>query len=188
MGAPVPRPPRLARSLARDQNRIRRLEIDGNVGKVVCGIAAYETGWTGLTAADTFTADLSTLILGSLDVDTIGCSPEAGLLQIPAGWMWWASLVFKVKTSAPPPTGELLLWSALNRQNFGTVRADPMTDSTSTAQRLAGTVSGSSGGDFDGVYFPEIQTALGTTFVPTQLNIQVTALSPFACGFTGGIT
>ena len=187
MSAPVPRPVRLARSLARDQNRIRRLEIDGNAGKVVCGVAGYQMVWTGLTAEDTFTPDLSTLAINGA-VDTIGCTPQTTHLQIPAGWMWQANLVLKVKTSAPPPTGEALVWSALNRWGLGSVRSDVMVDSSSTAQRFGAIVVGASGGDYDGVYLPEFLTLLGTTFVPTQLDISVTALSPFACGFTGGAT
>ncbi len=185
--SPVPRPPRLARSLARDQNRIRRLEIDGRVGAVICGVAGYQMTWTGLTAAATFTPDLSTLFINGA-ADSIGCTPQSTSLRIPAGWMWWANLVLQVKTSAPPPTGEALEWSMLNRWNFGSIRSDVMVDSSSTAQKFGGTVVGSSGGDYDGVYVPEFQTLLGTLFMPTQLDIEITALAPFGCGFNGGIS
>jgi len=184
MGAPVPRPPRLARSLARDQNRIRRLEIDGNVGKVVCGIAAYETGWTGLTAADTFTPDLSGLFINGA-VDSIGCTPTTTALRIPAGWMWWANLDLKL-TVGTLTAGDFLEWSVLNRFGCGSVRADPLVGSS--VQRFGATVLGSAGDDYDGVYLPTFKSVLGTTFVPTQLDIYVTAIGPTGLGFGGGIS
>ena len=188
-GSAVARQLNIARGLQRDHQRIRRLEVNRqpDIGDPVCGVAGYEMVWTGLTAEDTFTPDLSTLAVNGA-VDSIGCTPQTTHLQIPAGWFWWASLVFKVKTSGPPPTGEFLEWSVLNRWGFGTVRCDPMVDSSSAAQKFGGTVMGAAGADFDGVYFGEIASSLGTVFVPTQLDIAVTALSPFACGFTGGPT
>ena len=185
--SPIPRKAHLARGIARDQHRIRRLEIDGHAGLIVPGVAGYQYSWTGLTPAATFTPSLSGLFVNGAP-DSIGCTLESDSLRIPPGWMWWASLVLKVKTSAAPPTGEFLMWSVLNRFGYGSVRADPMPDSSTTAQRFGATVIGSSGIDYDGVYLPTFTASLGTVFVPTQLDIYVTALSPIPLGFTGVIS
>jgi hypothetical protein len=189
VSAPIPRRPRLARSLGRDQMRIRRLEVDGRISSVVQGVAGYEiaSAWAPLTAAATFTPDLSLLYVAGAG-DSIGCTPESTNLVIPPGWMWWANVDLKVKTTGSPTAGDFLEWAALNVYGAGSVRAEPMTDSSTTAQRFGATICGSSGGTVDGVYVPEFRSALGTVFVPTQLDITVTALGPFGLGFTGGIS
>jgi len=167
-GSTVARQLNIARGLQRDHQRIRRLEVNRPPGVVVCGVAAYDMDWTGLTAADTFTPDLSTLANNTvIAADTIGCVPEATSLRIPAGWFWWASLVLQVKTSGPPPTGEFLSWSAINREGFGTIRTDPMVDSSTTAQKFGATVSASPS--------PCADTRFGLTPLETRNRMTVCA-------------
>jgi hypothetical protein len=162
---------------------------------MIPGVAGYEYGWTGLTAAATFTPNLLSLFTNGAP-DTIGCTPESTSLRIPEGWMWWANVDLKIKTTGAPTAGDFLEWSALNEYGAGSVRYDPMLDSSSTAQRFGATVVGTAGPDpyglggpsYDGVYVPEFKSALGTVFVPVQLDIYVTAIRPVGLGFSGGIS
>lgn len=192
-------------------------------GDTLCGTAFYEnndaltigpvTAWT-----PDFTDDVMEMVApptaGGGIGDSIGCTPQTpgggftSFLQIPYGWMWWATITYYVKTAAPPPTGEFMIGSPHNMgflvdaldQGMRQAIACPLYDTSgddAPAQAITATVHGSAGElppvgpepifgpGGDGIFPDTISTVLGTEFIPEGLSIIVQALSPFPCSTTG---
>jgi hypothetical protein len=182
VSAPVPRRPRLARSLGRDQMRIRRLEVEGRAfSSVRCGWADYSVPSTiGGTAAADWPPDFSTLASAN---DTIGCSVTSDHLVIPVGWDWWANVHFSIETAGAPVAGDFLIWNPRNVAGIGEYRYEPLFDSSASQQYFAATIFGAAGTEGDTIHLDgDVYTALGTTFVPQGFGIDLMALGPFDCG------
>lgn len=186
--AVVPRRQSLWGLLASFNRRIRYLETHRPSVPPpfpTCGVAAYSYSWgdSPPAAAATWTPDFDLLGVVSGPGDTIGCEPGSGGLEIPAGWFWWASVSFEIKTSAAPTAGDSLLWQATSRAGYGAIRSDVLIDSSGdTAQSFSAVIGGAAGAAYDVVQLGVVASALGTEFSPQEMSVGAWGLFNFGCG------
>lgn len=187
--------------------------VSADTGNGVQGGTAFYTNDTAyvLGPADTWTPDISTNFVASgVDDHDIGCTPQSasgGLtsyLEIPYGWMWWATIAYSFWTAEPPPTGEFMVGKAfnmgyvINDLDQGTQQAinAPLYDTSgpdALPQTITASLHGSAGvpesdgwpypigfgPGGDGIFPGVLSTVFGTEFIPAGLSISLQAISTF---------
>ena len=168
MSAPIPRKPRLSRAMARDQHRIRRLEVNRSPGPQY-GQAFYDADYSSAgVIAGPWSPDLSLLVVSGLD--SIGCVPNLGELQVPNGWIWWATVTFDLTFNTAPPTGEAVQWGG---EDSASARADVAVPDVTLRQTFSVTVASASMGFLTGPILSDVVTSLGTEFTPGFVTMNV---------------
>ena len=205
MSAPIPRRPRLARSLGRDQMRIRRLEVTA-VASIPTAATATIQSAAAAAAAATYDVDFTdpTASLGddigvTVKTGTDNGNPVSGFF-LPPGWVYVANASFLVKTAAAPAAGEFLKWyleaiPSGTEGVHGSYRFDPLYDTSGllTPFQNIGTSVGATGSDGSlggehgaQVVLGRIESSAGTLFTVTSFVLEVWGIKvgPFP-GFSG---
>jgi hypothetical protein len=171
--APIPRSPTLESLIAGTTKRVRRLEINHRYPSA--GVATYTEAYDP-AALTIWTPDFT----GATQVtDEIGLTLVGGGVGIPNGWLAWVTVAFTLSCT-DPPMGDGLLWSA-----GSLARADVLLNG---AQAVSGVVSASSpwSGDVTTVELVGVQTAFGSLFSPTKMEIDVVGIQLPVAGSVGG--
>ena len=154
--------------MARDQHRIRRLEVNRSPGPQY-GQAFYDADYSSAgVIAGPWSPDLSLLVVSGLD--SIGCVPNLGELQVPNGWIWWATVAFGLTFNTAPPTGEAVQWGG---EDSASARADVAVPDVTLRQTFSVTVAGASMGFLTGPILGGVRTSLGTEFTPGFVTMNV---------------
>lgn len=179
--ARVPRPLDPNRLTGRQNQRIRRLEINRNLP--LAGTAGYAKDDYSLSPANSWTPDFST---ATVDLsDQIGLSPSGSGVLVPQGWIVWAAVIIEI-TISDPPTGEALLWVVGVGEGPGSQRSDVLFGGTQDFTTDVIAPSGWASANQLPITV-QMSTALGTVFTPSAMAINAVGIQLPVGGFPTGI-
>jgi len=128
-----------ARGMQRDQQRIRRLEVNRLAKPPVYGAAQIYKNYTpayAISAQPDFTSP-------TFAQDTIGLSIAGGRgqqINFPANWVGTANVQLGIQCQGQPPLGEMLKWGIQSANGALGAGADPMWNSQGSTQFLGATI------------------------------------------------